>query len=241
MPKRQIEFINGEIYHVITRGIEQREIFMDNQDYWRGIFSLYEFNNLRSVIIRGRRESRKKYLNEVIEVYRAGRSPASTSSREEFVSVLAFVFMPNHIHLLLRQEKEGGISRFLQKLNTGYAKYFNGRYKRVGPLFQGRFKALHVENNEYLKTIFVYIHTNPIAIIEPGWKEKGISDAKKSKEFLEEYRWSSYLDYLGIYNFPSVTQRDLLYNIMGGKEGAKDFIDTWIGYKKETRDKGHPS
>ncbi|MFA5747069.1 MAG: transposase [Candidatus Paceibacterota bacterium] len=234
MPKRRIEFISGEIYHVMVRGIEKRDIFMDDQDYWRGIFSLYEFNNSRSVVMRGRRENRKKYLSEAVE---AGRSPASTSFREEFVSVLAFVFMPNHIHLLLRQEKEGGVSGFLQKLNTGYVKYFNEKYKRVGPLFQGRFKAMHIENNEYLKTIFVYIHTNPLAIIEPGWKEKGISDVKRSKEFLKEYRWSSYLDYLGIYNFPSVTQRDLLHNIMGGKEGIKDFVDTWIGYKKEVNNK----
>ena len=94
---------------------------MNDQDYWRGIFSLYEFNNPKSVAIRGKRADRKEY--------QTSRSPASTSSREELVSVLAFVFMPNHIHFLLRQEKEGGISKFLQKFNTGYAKYFNEKHK----------------------------------------------------------------------------------------------------------------
>ena len=205
---------------------------MNDQDYWRGIFSLYEFNDSKPVIIRGRRESRKKYLNKAVGVGQIGQSPALTSSRDKLVSILAFVFMPNHIHLLLRQEKEGGISRFLQKLNTGHAKYFNEKYKRVGPLFQGRFKAVHIENNEYLKTIFVYIHTNPLAIIEPGWKEKGISDAKKSKEFLEDYRWSSYLDYLGWDNFPSVTQRDFLEQVFDNKEEIRSFVDGWIGYKE---------
>jgi putative transposase len=231
MPKRQTEFINGEVYHIIIRGVEKRMIFMNDQDYWRGIFSLYEFNNEAPVVIRDKRKTRSK---------KTGRSPASASfpekeNRKMLVEVLAFVFMPNHIHLLLRQEKEGGISRFLQKLNTGHAKYFNEKYKRVGPLFQGRFKAVHVENNEYLKTIFVYIHTNPLAIIEPGWKEKGIGDAKKSKEFLEDYRWSSYLDYLGWDNFPSVTQRVFLEQIFDSKEEIRSFVDGWIGYKERLK------
>jgi putative transposase len=206
---------------------------MTDQDYWRGIFSLYEFNNEAQVVIRDRRKTRSN---------KTGRGRASASflekekeRRKTLVEVLAFVFMPNHIHLLLRQEREGGISRFLQKLNTGYARYFNEKYKRVGPLFQGRFKALHVENNEYLKTIFVYIHTNPLAIIEPGWKEKGISDAKKSKEFLEEYRWSSYPDYLGWGNFPSVTQREFLEQAFANREEMRNFVDSWIGYKENLR------
>ncbi len=208
---------------------------MNDQDYWRGIFSLYEFNDSKSVAIQERRTRRRKYLNKEVKVVQDGQGPALTISREGFVEVLAFVFMPNHIHLLLRQGREGGISRFLQKFNTGYAMYFNEKYKRVGPLFQGRFKAVHVENNEYLKTIFVYIHTNPIAIIEPGWKEKGISDAKKSKEFLEDYRWSSYLDYLGWDNFPSVTQRDFLEQVFDSKEEIRNFVDGWIGYKGDIR------
>ena len=204
---------------------------MTDQDYWRGIFSLYEFNNEASVVIREKRKMRSKKL---------ARGPASGSfsgkeNKRLLVEVLAFVFMPNHIHLLLRQEKEGGISKFLQKFNTGYAMYFNEKYKRVGPLFQGRFKAVHVEDNEYLKTIFVYIHTNPIAIIEPGWKEKGISDAKKSKEFLEDYRWSSYLDYLGWDNFPSITQRDFLEQVFDNREEMRNFVDGWIGYKESLK------
>jgi putative transposase len=231
MPKRRIEFVNGEIYHIIIRGVEKRTIFMNDQDYWRGIFSLYEFNNEASVVIREKRKIRSKKLAR-------GRASGSFLEKEEkklLVEVLAFVFMPNHIHLLLRQEKEGGISKFLQKLNTGYAMYFNEKYKRVGPLFQGRFKAVHIEDNEYLKTIFVYIHTNPIAIIEPGWKEKGISDAKKAKDFLEDYRWSSYLDYLGWDNFPSVTQRAFLEQVFESKEEARSFVDGWIGYKESLK------
>ncbi|MDD4831039.1 MAG: transposase [Candidatus Pacebacteria bacterium] len=227
MPKRQIEFINGEIYHIITRGVEQRRIFMNDQDYWRGIFSLYEFNDDSSVTIRDRRSKRIS----------ANRGRASVIFEEEggrntLVEILAFVFMPNHIHLLLCQEKEEGISRFLQKLNTGYARYFNEKYKRVGPLFQGRFKASRVEGNEYLKTLFVYIHTNPIGIIEPGWKERGIKDVEKAKEFLEDYRWSSYLDYLGHNNFPSLTKRDFLNNTFEEKERMISFVSDWINYKK---------
>ena len=69
--------------------------------------------------------------------------------------------MPNHIHLLLKQIKNNGISEFIRKVEVGYAGYFNKKYGRKGHLFQGRFKAVRIEDNEQLKTVFVYIHTNP--------------------------------------------------------------------------------
>ena len=83
------------------------------------------------------------------------------------VKILAFCFMPNHIHLLVRQIKNNGITQFMRKFGAGYAAYFNKRYDRRGHLFQGRFKAVHIKNNEQLKTIFVYIYTNSISLVDP--------------------------------------------------------------------------
>lgn len=238
MAQRKEEFINNEIYHITSRGVDGREIFAGDEDRWRGIFSLYEFNNTETVTIRRQRQKRK-LLKESLK---SGRSlaPAELAQienqikedkRDKLVEILSFVFLPNHIHLLLRQVKPSGISVFMQKFGSGYTNFFNAKYKRRGHLFQGKFNASHIGGDEYLKTVFVYIHTNPIAIIDPGWKEKGIKDPAAAIKFLEEYRWSSYPDYIGKKNFPSVTERDLFKKLFGSKQEMKEFVDAWVIHK----------
>jgi len=98
------------------------------------------------------------------------------------LSILAYCLMPNHIHLLLRQDGPEPISTFVQKLHTAYSMYFNKKYKQVGHLFQGRFKAKIVGNDEYLRHLSRYIHLNP----------------KKLVRKLSSYEWSSYPTYIGI-------------------------------------------
>jgi putative transposase len=226
MPIKRPQLINGEIYHIVVRGVGDSEIFRDEGDYYRAIFSLYEFNTTEPIEIREQRRKRKLVKD-------AGGQ--SSDTRDLLVEVLAFCFMPNHIHLLIRQLKDGGITQFMRKFGTGYATYFNKKYNRKGHLFQGRFKAVHIRDNEQLKTVFVYIHTNPISLIEPKWKEKGIKNSQKVIKFLENYKWSSYSDYVGKKNFPSVTKRDFLLKVMGGSEGCREFVEGWIEYKKELK------
>lgn len=227
MPNKRPQLVNDEIYHIVLRGVGDSLIFKDINDYYRGIFSLYEFNNTSPVTIRERRKirSRQKQLSR----------GQSSDTRDLLVEISAFYFMPNHIHLLVRQIKKEGITQFMRKLGTGYATYFNKKYNRKGHLFQNRFQAIHIKNNEQLKTIFVYIHANGISLIEPKWKEKGISNLKKVIKFLENYKWSSYPDYIGKKNFPSVTKRDFLLRVMGGKTGCRNFVESWIKYKKELK------
>jgi putative transposase len=227
MPIKRPQLINGEIYHIVLRGVGDSEIFRDDGDYYRAIFSLYEFNTTKPVIIREQRRKRK--LTQSIR-------GLSSDTRDLLVEILAFCFMPNHIHLLVRQIKEEGITQFMRKFGTGYATYFNQKYNRKGHLFQNRFRAVHIKTNEQLKTVFVYIHTNGISLIEPKWKELGIKNPEKVIKFLENYKWSSYSDYLGKKNFPSVTKRDFLLKVMGGSEGCREFVEGWIKYKKELKD-----
>ena len=152
------------------------------------------------------------------------------------VEILAFCLMPNHIHLLLKQIKDKGITEFMRKVGTGYAVYFNKKYDRKGHLFQG-FKAVHIKDNTQLQNVFVYIHTNPISLIEPKWKETGIKEPEKVIKFLEEdYRWSSYFDYIGKKNFPSITEREFLLKTMDGVKGCKENMENWIKYKGEMGD-----
>jgi len=234
MAERKIQFVNEEIYHIVMRAIDGINLFCDKQDYLRMIHDLFEFNDVnpilstfRSVCYRGKfnttQQGRVAFLNK------SGRK------RKLLVEILAFCLMPNHVHLLVRQLRVNGISRFMQKFG-GYASYYNKKHRRRGHLFQDKFKAVHIKDNEQLQTVFVYIHTNPVAIIFPGWKEKGIKDFKKARNYIESYRWSSYSDYLGEKNFPSITSREFLKKVMGKPKDCRKFVNDWLRYKQELAD-----
>jgi len=219
------QLVNDEIYHIVLRGASDSLIFLNKDDYYRGVFSLFEFNDKQMVSIRDRRRARiyaKKFGNKEF-----------SATRKILVEILAFCFMPNHIHLLLRQIKDNSITDFMRKFGTGYALYFNKKHKRQGHLFQSKFKAVHIKNDRQLNVIFNYIHTNPISLLEPNWKEKGTQAPKKANDFINDYKWSSYQDYIGQKNFPSVTERNFLSEMMGGTVGCKKSVQDWIGHKKE--------
>jgi len=235
MPYRRQQFVNGEIYHIVQRRIGDELLFKDADDYYRGVFSVYEFNTTKPVTIRQRRQAR-------LQLKAANRDPLSVIDvREPLVEVLAFCLMPNHVHLLLRQLKEGGIIKFMNKFGAGYPAYFKQKHglketKDKGYFFQGRFVSVHIKTDGQLKIVFVYIHTNPISLIEPKWKEIGIQNPKKVIKFLEDYKWSSYPDYIGQKNFPSVTKREFILEIMDGEKGCKEFVENWMRYKGKIKE-----
>ena len=178
MAVKRPPLVNNEIYHIILHGVGDTQIFQDDPDYYRGIFSIYEFNTTKPIEIRlqrGKRQTTKKH---------GGQTP---DIRDRLVDVLAFCLMPNHIHLLIKQLKDNGITKFMKKVGTGYASYFNKKHIRKGHLFRGRFQAVRVKDDNQLRIVFAYIHSNPISLIEPNWKENGIKNFKKSIKFLECY------------------------------------------------------
>jgi len=127
----------------------------------------------------------------------------------------------------------------MNKIGAGYAGYFKRKYRlnRREHFFSSRFVAVHIKTEDQLKVVFVYIHTNPVSLIEPGWKEKGIKDPRRVIKFLEEeYRWSSFFDYIRKRNFPSVTDREFILKIMGGEENCKEIIKNWVRYKGEIKE-----
>jgi len=231
MPYRKQQFVNGEIYHIVLRGIDDNLIFKDINDYYRGIFSIYEFNTTKPVTIQYRRKVRV-HLKQKLD-----RDPVSViDERDRLVEILVFCFMPNHIHLLLRQLKNEGITKFMSKVGAGYGGYFNRKYSRKGYVFQNRFSAVHIKDDNQLKTVFVYIHINPISLVEPKWKEKGIKNPEKIIKFLENFKWSSYPDYILKKNFSSVTDRNLILEIMKGEQGCKEFVKYWVRYKGKIKE-----
>lgn len=211
------QFETGEIYHIYNRGVEKRKIFLKDEDYFRFIHDLFEFNDIipagKFFIFGG---STSEYVG------------TEKRKRELLVEILAFCLMPNHYHLLLRQLQNKGITKFMKKLDTGYAMYFNKINKRVGPLFQGIFKAVLIDKQAQFYHIPYYIHLNPLELIMPNWKEEGIKDFQKAEQFLESYRWSSYLDYIGKKNFPSVISDKFLNEVWGGSQKYKSDFKNWL-------------
>ena len=113
--------------------------------------------------------------------------------------------------------------------------YFNIRQERSGALFQGKFKASHVDRDAYLAYLIAYIHLNPVKLIEPGWKEAGILDKPKAEEFLREYRWSSYQDYLGEERREkALISEAALPEYWSTRRSFGVFIADWLGHGAQT-------
>jgi len=225
MPIKRPPLVNGEIYHIVVRAVEDSKLFRDEKDYLRKIHNLFEFNDSNPT----KWQYRQYYEN-------GSRDIIKREKRNLLSEILTFCLMPNHIHLLVRQLVDGGISKFMRKIGAGYGIYYNNKYKRSGHIFQGKYRAVHVKSDQQLQTVFVYIHTNPVSLIMPDWKEKGIKDVDRAINFLESYKWSSYPDYLQNKNFPSLTSREFLTETIGGVEPCRELVNDWLKYKKELAD-----
>lgn len=213
-------FANGEVYHVYNRGIERRRVFMDERDHHRFVHDLYEFNDTLPASNTGYHLAGGKI------VARVPKSP-----RQRLVDIFCFCLMPDHFHLLLRQRREKGITEFMRKLGTGYTNYFNQRYQRIGPLFQGKFKAVHVTREAHLLYLPHYIHLNPLDLWMPEWRRKTLTNVVGALNSLASYRWSSYLDYIGKKNFPALVQSDLFLRTYRSPTSIGDYrrdLEEWL-------------
>jgi len=113
------------------------------------------------------------------------------------VETHAYVCMPNHFHLYLRT-REANLNRFMHRVLTAYTIWHNLKHERVGHLFQGRYKAILVEDEEYGLEVSRYTHLNPVRTE----LMKGRTP-KTRREFLRTYKWSSYRAMIGLEDVPS--------------------------------------
>ena len=147
--------------------------------------------------------------------------------------------MPNHFHILASEKQENGISKFMQKIMTGYTMYFNKKYERTGVLFQGKFKSTHANDDRYLAYLISYIHLNPIKLIEPEWKEVGINDLKQAEKYLDSYKYSSYQDFLGRKRIENaILNKNLLPKYFNSDIDFKKSVVEWLSYPHPRSDLG---
>ena len=223
MSLRKENLVQGQIYHMYNRGVDKRDIFMDDEDRIRFIHDLFEFNdsnpapNLNDIL-----SSKKSKFLEV------GLPEIERKPRKVVVEILAFCMMDNHFHMIVRQKVENGITEFMRKLGTGYTNYFNKKYERTGALFQGRFKSVCIKNDSHLMYLPLYLHLNPLDFKFHEWREKKIKDYMGAIEFLDSYRWSSYMDYTGQKNFPSLINKDFILSRIGDEKKFKKEVVHWL-------------
>lgn len=144
MANRKINFVEGEYYHIYNRGVDRRSIFNAEEDTARFFQSMMEFNVKEPI--------GSLYENSFLKEENQKPNP--------LVSFVAYCLNPNHFHLILTPLVEKGVESFMQRLGTGYTLYFNKKNKRSGSLFQGNFKASHIDSNEYLLHVSAYVNLN---------------------------------------------------------------------------------
>ena len=184
--ERKVNFVVGEHYHIFSRGTEKRKVFIDEKDYQRFQALLYILNQDNTFHLS---QFLKRGQKNILEVYGLNRS-------KNLVNILAYSLMPNHFHILLEETVKGGISKFMGKLLTAHSMYFNTRYERSGSLFLHPFRSVHIKDDIHFKYLFSYIHLNCLDIVDMKWKLKGIDDKKTSDNFLRNYKYSSYPDFI---------------------------------------------
>lgn len=190
MPSRHSvkTYAPNSFYHVYNRGVEKRDIFLEEIDY--GVLLSY----LKTYLT----PKDKDALQNIIANPLSGWREKNMALRElrlnnfsDSIELIAFCLMKNHYHMLIRQESEAAMDQFMNSLWTRYTMYFNRKYKRIGPLFQDVYKAVLVETEEQLLYLTRYIHLNPIA-------KRHFRNPASKGDALRSYFYSSYQDYIGL-------------------------------------------
>ena len=174
----------GEYFHIFNRGAHRQGIFKERADWLRFLFGVL-------------------YYQSPIQFPHVGRYTSTFESQFGFdvsdkifqnvlnkraVELVCFCLMSNHFHLLVKETTESGIANYMQRLLVAYTMYFNTRYESSGHVFQGRYKAVHIESDKQLMYLSAYIHRNPRELSE--WKGKEAESPWSSlHDYVKENRW----------------------------------------------------
>lgn len=216
MPYRTTPLLTGQYYHIYNRGVNKQPIFYMQSDYLRAIevCAYYRYSNppvRYSYFIRLSHEEKKRLLNTL------------ENDHENLVIIVVYTLMPNHFHLIVKQIADEGVSQFISIWENSLTRFINTKHQRVGPLFQGPFKAVRVEDDNQLIHLSRYIHLNPYT-----------SYIVKSIDQLKNYPWSSYLEYI---NLAKTTRRlcnaEVILSAFKNREAYEEFVLDRADYQRE--------
>lgn len=223
----------GESFHIISRAVDEKRIFAKDADCHRFIFQLYAANlgkpsfNLQrldvikysQVLLNGKEIPNNLIINE----------------HPPLVHILDFALNVTHYHLHLLPSEDNNIALFMKKLNIGFAKYFNLKYKRKGSLFGSRYKGIIIETDFQADAVSRYISVvNPLDIYQPGWRENGLVDSKKAMEFLKNYPFSSFPDRIGKRKSKILALEEIF-----NKYSSEDYINFTGDFLNESKSFSH--
>jgi putative transposase len=198
----------GEYYHIFNRGNNKQLIFLDDRDWVRFLFLIIHLQSPTAFQNIGRQVT---YFVEN-RAFNISRQVIDGICDERLVELVNFTLMPNHFHITVYEVKEGGIAQYMQRVLCAYTKYFNKKYKKVGHLFQGPYKAVRVKDDSQLLYLSAYIHRNPREI--KGWK---------SKE--HNYPWSSFQDYVNENRWDNLMKHEIIREQFRDGKEYKIFVD----------------
>jgi putative transposase len=206
-------YVENGIYHIYNRGVEKRIIFIDDQDYV--VFLRF----LKDALAQPPKPKSVDFTITLKGSTLKGTFQGLQKQPLNFYKkceLLAYCLMPNHFHLLIKQSEKSTIKHFMQSVVTRYSMYFNKKYKRVGSLFQGIYKAILVLDDSYLLHLSRYIHRNPLEI--------------KSDY---NYKYSSYINYIGKQDTSWINTDIILSNFgsslahISGTNSYQIFVEKW--------------
>lgn len=146
----------------------------------------------------------------------------------QLVEIHAFCILDNHYHIFLEELIEGGVSKFMQRLGTGYMHYVNKKYDRSGRLFQSGYKSESVETEGHLLHLSRYIHLNALQYIFPNWKRE-LVNVERAKNFLRNCKWSS-LRYVFSADSDSWVDCRIIEDEFKDYSDYERFLEDWIRY-----------
>jgi len=207
---RKYPLTNNHVYHVVTRSIAKYKVFNDPQDFARmvDILRLYRYRDFTIKYSMFSRQPEK--------IQKATRSSLSGSPKS--VEIIAYCIMPTHLHLAIKQLTDKGISKYIAKVLNSYTRYFNYVHKRKGPLWEGKFRNIPVNDDDQLLHLTRYIHLNP--------------SSAKLVDAPEEWEYSSYSEYINRKKDEDkiASYRDL---IDIAPSDYRKFVDERIEYQRE--------
>lgn len=206
---KMMKLITGQTYHVLNKSIARFKIYNNRSEFYRMLERAIFYQKKTSERF-ANFEKRKNYKNELQEF--------ANYDKSKIVEIIAYCFMPTHFHFILKQLKDNGISRYLNNTLNSYTHYFNNKYKRKGPLWQGRTKKILVESDEQLLHLTRYIHLNPTTsylVDKP-----------------EDWTYSSYNEYINNSDVSiKICKYDDVLDINANE--YKEFVEDIINYQRE--------